>query len=104
MPKVYNVQHNNSPKTAVYVGRPTAFGNPYPVRNDDRKRAVALYRAYLMGNRALLTKVKKELKGKDLLCFCAPLPCHADVLLEVANDSQTNGGNGLAHVVNQILT
>lgn len=29
--------------------------------------------------------IKKELKGKDLVCWCAPLPCHADVLLELAN-------------------
>ncbi|GAG87489.1 unnamed protein product, partial [marine sediment metagenome] len=28
-----------------------------------------------------------ELKGKDLVCWCAPLPCHADVLLELANPS-----------------
>jgi hypothetical protein len=29
--------------------------------------------------------IKRELKGKDLICFCAPKPCHADVLLEIAN-------------------
>ncbi len=26
-----------------------------------------------------------ELKGKDLVCWCSPLPCHADFLLEMAN-------------------
>lgn len=29
-----------------------------------------------------------ELRGKDLLCWCYPAPCHADVLLELANDGQ----------------
>ena len=28
---------------------------------------------------------KAELRGRVLGCFCAPLPCHADVLAEVAN-------------------
>jgi hypothetical protein len=26
-----------------------------------------------------------ELRGKDLICWCAPEACHADVLLELAN-------------------
>ena len=33
----------------------------------------------------LVLKIKHELKGKDLVCWCAPQPCHADVLLEIAN-------------------
>jgi len=28
---------------------------------------------------------KRELRGKDLVCFCAPNACHGDVLIEVAN-------------------
>jgi hypothetical protein len=26
-----------------------------------------------------------ELRGRDLVCWCAPLPCHGDVLLELAS-------------------
>jgi hypothetical protein len=26
-----------------------------------------------------------ELRGLDLICWCAPLPCHGDVLLRLAN-------------------
>jgi hypothetical protein len=26
-----------------------------------------------------------ELRGKDLVCWCAPKPCHGDVLLRLAN-------------------
>jgi hypothetical protein len=26
-----------------------------------------------------------ELRGRDLVCFCAPLPCHGDLLLRLAN-------------------
>ncbi len=34
-----------------------------------------------------LAKLRRELGGKNLMCFC-PLdqPCHADVLLEIANE------------------
>lgn len=33
----------------------------------------------------LVELAKKELKGKDLVCWCAPKLCHGDVLLEIAN-------------------
>jgi hypothetical protein len=33
-----------------------------------------------------MAQIKKELRGKILGCWCAPLPCHADILAEVAND------------------
>ena len=50
--------------------------------------AVASYRADLFAGRLPVTieDVKTELRGKDLACWC-PLdqPCHADVLLEIAN-------------------
>jgi hypothetical protein len=33
--------------------------------------------------------VWKHLRGRDLMCWCAPdLPCHADILLTIANDQQ----------------
>lgn len=74
------------PKT-VYVGRPTKWGNPYiPDSADEAQEAVDSYRAHLvmMVRRGELDLA--ELRGKDLACWC-PLdrPCHADVLLELAN-------------------
>ncbi|MGD9752401.1 MAG: DUF4326 domain-containing protein [Acidimicrobiia bacterium] len=59
----------------------------------DSKRAaielsVQVYRGNVLGfwNRNIREAVKHELGGKDLACWC-PLdqPCHADVLLEIAN-------------------
>jgi hypothetical protein len=32
-----------------------------------------------------MAAAKTELRGKDLVCWCAPKLCHADVLLEIAN-------------------
>jgi hypothetical protein len=28
-----------------------------------------------------------DLRGLDLVCWCAPLPCHGDVLLRLANET-----------------
>ena len=44
------------------------------------------YEEYLMRNTELLAKVKANLRGKDLVCFCAPKRCHGDVLLKIANE------------------
>jgi Domain of unknown function (DUF4326) len=74
------------PPNTVYVGRPTKWGNPYALPAYSRRLAIDLYRNWLDGlvNRAALRP--KELKGKNLACWC-PLdqPCHADILLELAN-------------------
>lgn len=89
------------PEGAVYVGRPTKWGNPYrvgtramlsplhnaqPITVRDARHAVHLYRRWLRGARVRIEDLGPELRGKDLACWC-PLgqPCHADVLLEWAN-------------------
>ena len=120
------------PEGAIYVGRPTVFGNPFRVIRstccatvdvvDDngvtyvidhtyahaqghadvhlggawayaRREAVSLYSAeltYWFGGRMKhdtpFREAIESLRGHDLACWC-PLdqPCHADVLLEVAN-------------------
>ncbi len=87
------------PVGAVYVGRGTQWGNPIRIGipgPDDyivetREDAVAKYRyeivqmngGFVGFNRVW---VAEHLRGKDLACWC-PLdrPCHADVLLELAN-------------------
>lgn len=98
------------PEGAVYVGRPTAFGNPFKAGDSvyvtgsaskaggaewedlTAERAVELYKGYVLGKPALLAKVRAELAGRDLACWCAlvdengqRVPCHADALLEIAN-------------------
>lgn len=86
MPKVYNKHHGDAPEGAVYVGRGTVWGNPHKITDTcDRKTALALYKAWLKRSPFLLELISKELRGKDLVCYCAPKPCHADILLEIAN-------------------
>lgn len=77
---------------AVYVGRPTRFGNPYRVQEvGSHEEAVRLYRAWFRertkGPRFLqaLENLYQRLKRNGVLtlsCHCAPKPCHAEIVAE----------------------
>ena len=75
------------PEGAVYVGRPTRWGNPFAIGAAlSRDEAVARYRAWLSSQPELLADARSALAGRDLVCWCPPgAACHADVLLEVSN-------------------
>jgi hypothetical protein len=92
------------PAGAVKVDRTTRWGNPF---HQDAcgsvERAVACHRAWLLGDAAALKRlgcpppprgaerpsleeIRRELRGKDLACWCKPgTPCHGDLLVELAN-------------------
>lgn len=99
------------PEGAVYVGRPGPFGNPNRVvkrrdtggwhvehrngssvgafgsKRDAAAFAVDAYRAEVESDAALLDRIRAELAGRDLMCWCDPAsPCHADVLLELVDE------------------
>lgn len=99
---------------AVIVARPTKWGNPFRIGDAltggsvaDGDHAVNLFTNWLTNhvdtegryihgrtdyhgaeaaNRPAIDEIREELAGRDLACWC-PLdqPCHADVLLEIAN-------------------
>jgi len=71
------------PPNAIYVGRPTRWGNPFKVGIDgDLEEVLRKYRKDLEGRLVLEPDFLEPLRGKDLACWC-PLdkPCHVDVLL-----------------------
>lgn len=69
----------------VYIGRPSKWGNPFPLKKgEDRQAAVEKYRAWLVGQKDLMASLV-ELRGKTLGCWCKPQLCHADVLAELAD-------------------
>ena len=72
----------------MVVTRPTKWGNPHPLELG-RAEVVRRYRESLFARQLSITvdDVRQELRGRDLACYC-PLnePCHADVLLAIAND------------------
>lgn len=76
------------PDGAVIVDRTSRWGNPYRVGAEaaDNFDAVAKFRRHLNTHPDLVVDIRRELAGRDLVCACEPNePCHADVLLEVAN-------------------
>ena len=99
MPKVYNRHHKDAPIDAVYIGRGTPWGNPFTTLTvtdhrgpeevtvvGTREEAVRRFEGLVEGNPAFKRQIKDMLKGKDLLCSCAPKLCHGDVLLRIANE------------------
>lgn len=86
-PKVYN-KKTNTPEHAVYVGRPTKWGNPFVIGKDgNRDEVIKKYEEWIKTQAHLLADLN-ELKGKDLICWCAPEACHADVLIKLANEQK----------------
>ena len=84
------VVHCKKSKYDIYIGRPSKWGNPYKVGTGHHtaEEAVTLYQRDLIAGSlpATVDDVRRELKNKDLVWWCEPgAPCHADVLLAVAN-------------------
>lgn len=70
----------------VYVGRGTDWGNPFRLDTYGRADAVSAFREWCHPDSALGEAARRILRGKNLACWCAlDQPCHADVLLEIAN-------------------
>lgn len=91
VPRVLNKRRHGIPAGAVYVGRPSKWGNPFssaPARSkfsvQSSSDPIAAYRAWIVTQPALVAALP-ELRGRHLVCWCAPAACHADVLLECAN-------------------
>lgn len=113
--QIRRVHGFRKPANTIYVGRPSIFGNPWTsawvaetgliAKGQESFAAVANYRAWLTWpdekrlalpeenelrkyeeRRAKLLAAIETLRGRNLMCWC-PLdkPCHADVLLELAN-------------------
>lgn len=92
------------PDNTISVARPSYWGNPWHVgRDGDARQCVAHFRR--MATRCAVVHwprdaadsersvrfantefIRAQLAGKNLACWCAlDQPCHADVLLEIAN-------------------
>lgn len=93
--KLYNCKTDRAPPSAIYIGRPTPFGNPFSDKPskiqstqyvDSRSSTIELYKAYLEQNTAIAKLARKQLRGKDLACWCSPLPCHGEILMAIANE------------------
>ena len=74
----------------VYIGPGTKWGNPYRIGPDgDRDRVLALYKQRLWNDKVLMGQLH-ELRGKKLMCHCAPKRCHGDVLVAAIKWADAN--------------
>jgi len=83
------------PENTIYVGRGSKWGNDARIGFLDthlgyiltHEQAVEAFKAFMQRHPYLIDDAKKELKGKNLACWCGKdSPCHADVLLKLANE------------------
>ena len=92
------------PPNTVSVTRPGRWGNPFKiirgsVTANTPEDVIWTYRRWLNGSHSngvtppSYEEIREQLAGKNLACFCKiGDPCHADVLLEIANSTgETNG-------------
>jgi len=85
--RVLNKYKDAIPSDAIYIGRPTKWGNPFAIGKDgNREEVIAKFEQYVRDNKQLQKQIKRELRNKDLVCYCSPLICHGDLLLKIANE------------------
>jgi hypothetical protein len=89
MPRVLNV--SNIPSEMFTEGRvklidrSTKWGNPFVIGLDGtRTEVLKKYEKWIQSQPELLVALP-ELKGYHLLCHCAPLRCHGDILLRLVD-------------------
>lgn len=98
MTQIVNLKES---KYDVYIGRDHSsrkhYGNPFShnpawgIECSSREDSVIKYNLWLKGNfptveptrRTWILDHLEELKGKTLGCFCKPLACHGDVLIDL---------------------
>lgn len=69
----------------IYIGRGSVFGNPFMIGiGGTREEVITLYRSWFMRQLASpkFEEAIEGLRGKRLGCFCKPLACHGDVIVE----------------------
>lgn len=72
----------------VCAGSDGCWGNPFKAgRDGTREQVIAKYEKWLLKQPELMRQLP-ELRGKVLGCWCAPKPCHGDVLVRLANAPQ----------------
>ena len=84
-PRVLNKRTDRIPPGVYYCGRPSPLGNSFVIgRDGTRDEVVDKYEAWLVTQPKLVAPIQ-TLRHRDLVCWYAPLRCHCDVILRLAN-------------------
>lgn len=76
---------------AVYIGRPSPYGNPFLLEHEGARGDLILkYKDYIVkefeSDPLMLEAWKEALQGKKLGCFCVPKACHGHVLAALIDE------------------
>lgn len=87
MKRVLNKRTDEIPEGAMYCGRPSVLGNPFVIGKDgDRSDVIAMFWIWIYlvaGEPEIRDAMKKAQAATALVCWCAPEPCHCDVIAEI---------------------
>lgn len=78
----------------IYIGRPSKYGSPFSSKEkniadfqvENKSEAMEKCEEYFSQNPKIIDELIQELNYKNLFklgCFCAPKPCHGDILIEL---------------------
>lgn len=85
--KVVNLRTD---KYTKYIGRGSPLGNPFRIGKDGtRKEVIQKFKQHFL-NDPKLQLIAKTYKGEILGCFCKPLPCHGDIIVEFLNEKESS--------------
>jgi hypothetical protein len=83
-PRLYNKHHGDAPADAVYIGRGSPYGNRFVIGKDgDRAEVIRRFVCEQLPDMDV-----SELRGKSVICFCAPAPCHGTAIITKANQNR----------------
>lgn len=94
MARVVNLYHEDYD---VYIGRGSEWGNPFKLDDfKERSEVIEKYEIYIrekLENSPELRGELKYMKDKTLGCFCKPLACHGDILVQIRNPRRHSNSN-----------
>lgn len=89
---IYNSRNRNAPPGAVLVDRRTPWGNPFVMMDEsDRDKVCDQFAEYAKRRLEREPNWLEPLRGKDLICWCAPKRCHASTLIALASQGEEEG-------------
>jgi len=98
------VVHCKRDRFDLYIGRPSKWGNPFAIgRDGNRDQVIAKYRSWVVSQKHLMNSLS-ELEGKVLGCWCAPKPCHGDVLIELVEERRQARAKSDRHFIRSTIS
>jgi len=85
--ELVNIRDTPDELIDAYIDRRSEYGNPFKMEKDGgeytREGCIDAYREWFYADEQadLRDRAREELKGKTLGCWCAPKPCHGDVIV-----------------------